>query len=272
MWEREEKAEILLGGCVITGYNQNWYCKDCDSKWMGEAGPKVTGHGVVVSAAPSFQEPSLAESDQKILQVAWNVCGLSHAKPPRRVEWKKTMGLRSDCCAIRGDALVLAASLRGKLDPEEWRPLIHASLSLMLHKQLGLKPASIARDLLFVPAVVSVIVGTVWVLVDNRPALVGVLLLIGGMEVLRRLLRRRREDERVDERLWLTVDDIAASEMGRGNMLRALRKVDSLRLPDVELSKRGPLTRPGWVKGPSITERIMNLETSKLRHRTRSDI
>lgn len=33
MWEAEERGELALGGCVITGDDPRWQCRRCWTRW-----------------------------------------------------------------------------------------------------------------------------------------------------------------------------------------------------------------------------------------------
>ncbi len=33
LFQAEERGEVTLGGCVITGDDPMWYCPDCDHRW-----------------------------------------------------------------------------------------------------------------------------------------------------------------------------------------------------------------------------------------------
>jgi hypothetical protein len=61
----------------------------------------------------------------------------------------------------------------------------------------------------------------------------------------------------------LKQDTWAANSLGRESLLRLFEKIDSLKLPEVENSKR----RTGWIARlwpvPNITERTENLNSGK---------
>jgi len=32
-YEKEQKGELVLGGCCVSGDSPSWYCKDCKNSW-----------------------------------------------------------------------------------------------------------------------------------------------------------------------------------------------------------------------------------------------
>ena len=36
MWKTHEAGEIQLGGCIVTGNDPDWHCKDCGHQWVDE--------------------------------------------------------------------------------------------------------------------------------------------------------------------------------------------------------------------------------------------
>ncbi len=155
----------------------------------------------------------------------------------------------------KGVQIVFPREMRGKLRPEEWRPLI-ASLfaySKMRRKKDFISPFVVAILLLgaggyllvrlFFSNLIPQSITVVW--------LVSIVVLV--VFVPRVIGRNGRGTE-----AWLRADRMAATVTGRDPFLAVLVRIDSMHLNDVEELKEGK--GPWAYRKPSIAERVRNLE------------
>lgn len=156
-------------------------------------------------------------------------------------------------CTFTWDILYLPPGLRGKLEPEEWRPLITSSLiyasKLKRKRALGI----IARILgpVFLESLCLALLFATWPSIFTGPSLVafvvGLFLIIAyGVLVVNPFLRNLR----------LGADRLAADILGRESLLRVLKKISDLGLNDYSDGSGRFATRP------SLTERMRVLEMS----------
>ena len=36
LFEAEQRGEVVIGGCLVSGDDDNWQCKKCGYSWKGE--------------------------------------------------------------------------------------------------------------------------------------------------------------------------------------------------------------------------------------------
>jgi hypothetical protein len=176
------------------------------------------------------------------------------------VSWRNVVGtgrfprvMPSDQCEFWPKKLILPARMQDAISVDEWRPIIASGLVYRkLHSQFRRKRA----PLLLGPLIALVIVAFVLIYITGSSFWVGLwfLYFIVIIPVLRgntRLLYRCR----------LEADRTAAGIVGREAFLEVLRKIDSMKLPDIEKSKNpGFDNRRAVNPVPNITDRIANLE------------
>jgi hypothetical protein len=227
------------------------------------------------------------EEDSRILAIAKELCQqLRLVYDPVVVNWIvwiRVGGLRvapSDQCLLgvkgRGRGYVqFSAALRGRLGPDELRPLIASALILNFQPELKRKRR---------------VLNTLWLLTTPASFVLGILLLwffnsfipvhnadefllatplffLGLFVVTLPIFLSARKANLVLRRYWLEADRLAAEVVGRTQMLQTLGRIDSMRLAEVEERKKEKLTvwkRGGVFPWPSLTERIQNLETVPL--------
>ena len=179
---------------------------------------------------------------------------ISHEKP-WNTEGPGSFSDVSSCWVVHVHVgyLVSPSRLRGKLEPEEWRPLITSSLiyasKLKRKRALGI----IARILgpVFLESLCLALLFATWPSIFTGPSLVafvvGLFLIIAyGVLVVNPFLRNLR----------LGADRLAADILGRESLLRVLKKISDLGLNDYSDGSGRFATRP------SLTERMRVLEMS----------
>jgi hypothetical protein len=223
------------------------------------------------------------EEDSRILAIARELCQqLRLVYDPIAVYWIiwiKVGGLRvapSDQCLLgvkgRGRGYVqLSAAIRGRLAPDEWRPLIASALIWNLQPELRRRRRAVNRRWwLTIPASTVLGILLLWLFNSFIPVhnpdefiLVTPLFFLGLFGVTLPIFLSARKANLVLRKYFLEADRLAAEVVGRTQMLQTLGKIDSMRLADVEERKKEKLTvwkRAGVFPWPSLTERIQNLE------------
>jgi hypothetical protein len=232
---------------------------------------------------PNFG-PGQGMVDDRILGIAKELClQLRLSFVPVAVywvAWLKLAGIRaapSDLClpsmkGIRRGYLQLPASLRGRLEPDAWRPLIASSLVWFIHPDIRRRQKFVQR--LWISTILAAIVISsllFWFL--RSPPLedlveflaVNALFFAGLAGAVLLITFSARKGNMVLRKYFLEADRLAAGIVGREALLHALRKIDSMKLPDLEERNREKPTiwRKEWVlPWPSVQLRIQNLEMS----------
>ena len=223
------------------------------------------------------------EEDSRILAIAKELCQqLRLVYDPIAVYWIvwiRVGGLRvapSDQCLLgvkgRGRGRVqFSAALRGRLGPDELKPLIASALIWNLQPELSRRRRAVNRRWwLTIP--VWIALGSLYFwsfqtfIPVNNPEeflLATPLFFLGLFVVTLPIFLSARRVNLAIRKYFLEADRLAAEVVGRTQMLQTLGKIDSMRLADVEERKREKLTvwkRGGVFPWPSLTERIQNLE------------
>jgi hypothetical protein len=197
--------------------------------------------------------------DYRIVQVANGVCyQLGFESKTRQVlwmEWETRIGrMDSDECKFIRDTIILPKRLRGVLEAEEWRPIMASSL--IYHKRLvRSQPLRITWAVLLVTALV--ILGGALILRFFGPERLGILWLIYVLFVVGPIFLNMVTQ--VWKKLRLQADFEVAKLMGKEAVTSVLRKIDGLRLEDVETTKTRRIL-PHFSSKPNINERIANLQ------------
>jgi len=151
----------------------------------------------------------------------------------------------------------LPAVLRGKLDPNEWKPLIASALIYSFQPKLRRRRIAIQR--LWLPAIATGIAANLGVL-----QFVNVFLLVLAIPAVVLLIAfTARKINMTLRKYFLEADLIAADIAGKDQMIQTLKKIDSMRLEDIEERKREKPTiwrRAGVLPWPNIAQRIQQLE------------
>jgi hypothetical protein len=228
------------------------------------------------------------EEDSRILAIAKELCQQLHlVYDPIAVYWIvwiRVGGLRvapSDQCLLgvkgwgRG-YVQFSAALRGRLRPDELRPLITSALIWNLQPELRRRRRAVNRRWwLTIPAWFVLGLLFFWFFQSFVPVtsleallLVTPLFFLGLFVVTLPMFLLARKVNLAFRKYFLEADRLAAEVVGRTQMLQTLGKIDSMRLADVEERKKEKLTvwkRGGVFPWPSLSERIQNLETVPLR-------
>jgi hypothetical protein len=227
------------------------------------------------------------EEDSRILAIAKELCQqLRLVYDPIAVYWIvwiRVGGLRvapSDQCllGVKGRGLgrvQFSAALRGRLGPDELRPLIASALMWNLQPELIRRRRAVNRRwLLTIPVWLALGLLYFWFFQTFIPVnspeeflLATPPFFLGLFVVTLPIFLSARKVNLAFRKYFLEADRLAAEVVGRTQMLQTLGKIDSMRLADVEERKKEKLTvwkRGGVFPWPSLTERIQNLETVPL--------
>jgi len=168
-------------------------------------------------------------------------------------------------CVFTWDTVILPTGMKGKLDPEEWRPLLASSLIYEARLSLG-------RNLGFIFLSTPIMIDALgwWELFAvSTPAsgIPGLLLILDIAGLFGALLLSGFLVKWFSRNLRLRADALAAELVGKETLERVLRKMRALGLVD---SYAGLTWRRGYpfsselMNGrPSLAERIANLNRTK---------
>jgi len=212
--------------------------------------------------------PSIPE-DEKLVEIANELCRELRIKfQPKAVSWWDsklvhamgyifTLMHMSDYCFFNHDTVMIAKALRGKLEPEEWKTLMAASLTLRKKTRTKQLPVYMSTTILL-PVFLITLIGFVFVkYVPISIISISLLLILVFAATLFPMWRFQR----YYKKLWLIADEQAAELVGREALLHTLRKIDGLGLRDLEWLKGGVFGDRRWTR-PSVPERIENLLAS----------
>jgi hypothetical protein len=151
-------------------------------------------------------------------------------------------------CLFTWDEVMLTGGLKGRLEPEEWRPLLASSLiyeaKLKPKKTLGIVATAVASIILDL-AVISLLAlldpkGAVYFVI---PAFLGsVVWLLFGIPFVNPFLRSLR----------LKADMVATQLVGKEPLIQVLENINGMELEDKDIGGR-------LARRPSLEERIENL-------------
>ncbi len=179
--------------------------------------------------------------ESNIVQVLW-------------MDWEARFGrMDSDECNFHGQAVLLPKRMRGALEPEEWKPII-ASRLIYRKRLRRSQPWGEGLGILLGPLLV--IIGGAILYRLFGPEGIGIASLIYFVLVVGPILTNLFTQ--AHKKLRLQADLEATRPVGKETFLLVLRKIDGLRLKDIETTKERRVTRHLSSK-PSISERIENL-------------
>jgi len=193
--------------------------------------------------------------DSEIVREGNDVCHrLNLPEHVRRIVWLDRIlwhAFDSDECFFHGRDGLFPARMKGRLAPNEWRPLI-ASYKMFRYIRRNVP----GRVLIMIPVTFLTLLGaglTSRFLGADFGATFGLLLLVIDGPLYVNLLTQGRK------MLKLQADLLAARAEGKEELLSVLRKIQGFGLSDVVETERRQLSRHFSSK-PSLSERIHNLE------------
>src|SRR6266516_5257848 len=225
------------------------------------------------------------EDDLQILGIAKELCQQLHlAFDPTAVYWivwVKLGGVKpapSDQCLLgvkgaRRGYVHLPAALRGRLEHGEWRPLLASSLIYLFQPELRRRRRVVNLWVLTIPIAIVLSLILLWISNSFIPLNSSVesltlisLMFLGFFGAVLPILLSARKVNLVLQKYFLEADILAAAFVGKTQLIQILRKVDSMKLPELEAKKKYRVTiwkRGGVLPWPNITLRIQNLETAQ---------
>ncbi len=206
----------------------------------------------------------LTPTDERILLVARELCSqLGITKIiPGGISWADRVGLMKvsfgqALFTIFGE-MILPRCLVGKLDVEEWRPLIASSIIFRGRLQWKSSAGMAVRMSLPIIPVALALVVLLPFLGEQQPLFLRSSLVVGLISFYLALAALAWSASwRHMKRMNLTADAQAAEHVGRERFLEVLKKLDSL-----ELEEKG--FRARLQPRPTIRERIQNIESLRL--------
>ncbi len=207
-----------------------------------------------------FGRPSipLHPEDQRIVEIARELCQRLHIYKvnPRTVSWVEKQGLvrvPPDQILFGMDNIILPRNTMGKLDPEEWKPLLASALIYYWRYQWKIVRGMLVRTL---PAVLLVVPGVVVLdrIFRGQFALFQIIVFTVYLPFsLIVVLYSQLLFFRHMKGLWFKADQEAAELAGREGLLQGLRKIESLGFEGRGLSAR-------LMARPSVAKRINRLQ------------
>ncbi len=175
--------------------------------------------------------------NSKVAQVVWS-------------DWDKFGSQPSDECSFVGDSIILPKRVRGVLDPDEWKPIIASKL---VYRKRWMRSQPWRETLGVLVSIPLVIFGGALMALLFGPSrfaipwLVFVVVVVGP--IFLNLVTQAQKSMR------LRADAETAVLLGKASLLSVLKKIDLLKLADVEKTKNSRIMHH-FSKKPSITERI----------------
>jgi hypothetical protein len=158
--------------------------------------------------------------------------------------------MSSDDCSFVQDSVILPKRLRGVLEADEWRPIM---ASRLIYRKRWMRSQPWRQTLAMLVSIPLVIFGgalMAFLFGPSRfaiPWLVYVVVVVGP--IFLNLVTQAQKN------LRLHADVETAVLFGKAIFLSVLKKIDLLKLDDVEKTKNSRIMRH-FSKKPSITERI----------------
>jgi len=170
--------------------------------------------------------------------------------PTRRHSQPWYRDVPSDHPVMQGDVLVVAPSMKGRVSPAEWKPIVAASMiyyaRLNTRKILGI----IAMVAPFARAIGAGILAVVFSSDINLDfGQFGLLLTLAWLGLTLSPFPFVLWFER---RLWLTADRQAADYAGQQFMIQVLERIESFKIAELEGGRTSSL--------PSVAQRIVSLK------------
>jgi len=165
--------------------------------------------------------------------------------------------MRSDWAIPYREGIFLASTVKGQLTPKDWKPIIASALIYSFDQELrGSKLNSMTKWILFVFAYFGLLIagafaGGIFYLIS---------LIIGPVLIIPLAIFYTWKTGKTQSERFLKADLKTAQLLGKEEFLSTLRKIDEMRLVDIEKSKVESAKKRSWhTQGPTITKRIDNL-------------
>jgi hypothetical protein len=200
--------------------------------------------------------------DSSLLDAVRGLAAQLNVPDPRldEVSWRNVVGtgraprvMPSDQCEFDAKKLILPARMRDAISVDEWRPIIASEL---VYRKLYSKVGRKRTPLLLGPLIALVAVAVVLIYITGSRFWAGLFFLYFII-----IIPVLRGNTRLFYQCRLEADRTAAGIVGREAFLEVLRKIDSMKLPDIEKSKNpGFDNRRAVTPFPNITDRIAYVE------------
>ena len=197
--------------------------------------------------------------DGLIVEEAQDLCKIFNltTKVGRVVWLDRMLGMKinSDECRFGADRVFCANRMRGRLQPEEWKPIIASSLVFrkILVRNM---PASylVALPILLVVTLIGAGISSLLGSYEDLFFLSFILLV--DVPILWNAIARAHKKRRLE------ADVVSAGALGRDQFLNVLSKIEGFGLDDViNIAERRGIRRHFSAK-PSLPERIVNLRAT----------
>ncbi len=194
---------------------------------------------------------------------------------PGRVSWVRVPSIRlysSDYCVFDNSRIFVPLTLRGRLDSAEWTTLI--APSIIFANDARIKWRYRLATLFFVPYILGgMTLGSFIgfrVLHLQAGSVSATLFSVVFLSLfLAFFIFTSNTVKLYTKKIWLSADRGAVPLVGRQKLLEILKKIDAMKLADIEdLKNRSPSVWNVWRKNtwrPSIAQRIDDLQTSPSR-------
>lgn len=213
---------------------------------------------IVLGTGP-FHTPE----DEKILRVARELASQLDisATGPTKISWADRIGLMKipfdQAFFPPLNEMILPKALMGKLEPEEWRPIIASSF--ILHRKIRRKSElgfAVRMGLPIIPIMIMMLL--VFPALGERPPLfLTAAFIVGLVSVYLALTALASSSSwKHMKRMALKADSESAKYVSRERFLEVLRKLDSLGLEEKGF-------RAHLQPRPTVGDRIRNLESSR---------
>ncbi len=240
---------------------------------ISPAGSKVSKVAGSVKVEPDFEQ-----EDKQILQIARGLCQQLDIENvlPERISWQEQYSRRGRLSQdkygnpigleltphyplLDKRTLVLKPVMRGRLESEEWRPLLASSIIFYGRLWSEVSSRSVAC---FAPTLVLITIFLLGILLHNPlfnqllpvVAIAGLIVITAVLGVYASLLFSRR--------FMLLADTRAAQIVGADRIADVLRKIASLEQLDSERDRMSAWAWTDYGDAPSIKKRIENLHRS----------
>jgi len=165
--------------------------------------------------------------------------------------------MRSDWAIPYREGIYLASTLKEQLTPKEWKPIIASALIYNFDPEVrGSKLNWMTKWILFL----FVYFGLVMAGAFAGGILALIALIVGPTLIIPLAIVYTRQTGKTQRERFLKADLKTAQILGKEDFLSTLRKIDEMRLVDIEKNKvETAKKRSLHTQGPTITERIDNL-------------